>query len=240
MPERKGFLRERDQCAVEEMDRPGCDAAMLERTYAQFPLINAVVSGWRSMYKERIKPLLAAQKASDGPVTLLDIGSGGGDVVRSLARWAARDGFALLATGLDPDERAFTFACAQPSVPGVTYRSAHSNVLVAEGASFDIIVSNHVLHHLSAPELQGLLVDTEALSPKLALHADIARHRIGYALFSASTLPFFPGSFIRRDGLTSIRRSYTRDELAAAVPPLWRVEEGRPFRLILTRGAGHG
>ena len=37
--------------AVEEMDLPGCDPARLDRTYAQFALVNRAVSGWRGIYR---------------------------------------------------------------------------------------------------------------------------------------------------------------------------------------------
>jgi hypothetical protein len=47
-----------------------------------------------------------------------------------------------------------------------------------------------------------------------------------------ATLPL-PASFIREDGLTSIRRSYTPAELTAAAPAGWRVEPGAPFHQIL-------
>jgi len=188
-----------------------------------------VVSGWRGSYRRRIRPLLSPTHRT----TLLDVGCGGGDVARSLSRWAARDGLVLDITAIDPDERAFTFATAQNTLPGVSYRRAFSSELVAEGASFDIVISNHILHHLDSAELGGLLADSQALTGRLALHSDIVRSPVAYAIFSVGTLPFFPGSFIRRDGLTSIRRSYTPAELAAVVPPPWRVETESPYRNAL-------
>ncbi|MGA7206694.1 MAG: methyltransferase domain-containing protein, partial [Specibacter sp.] len=153
---------------------------------------------------------------------------------------AVLDGMSLVITAIDPDPRAHAYASALPATAGVAYRRAHSRELVAEGEGFDVVISNHILHHLDAAELRGLLQDTEALCPRLAVHSDIARSKAAYALFSAGTRPFFPGSFIRRDGLTSIRRSYTATELAAAVPPPWRVEAARPFRLALTLSAEPG
>ena len=56
-----------------------------------------------------------------------------------------------------------------------------------------------------------------------------------------AALPF-RGSFIRADGLTSIRRSYTAAELRAAAPPGWKVRPGFPFRnlLPLERPASEG
>ena len=43
----------------------------------------------------------------------------------------------------------------------------------------------------------------------------------------------FTGSYIREDGLTSIRRSYTAAELAAAAPAGWTVARHAPFRNLL-------
>ena len=222
-------LRGRAVDAIEIMDGLDCDPAMLDRTYAQFPVVNFVVSGWRSMYCRSIRPGLSTTR----PSTLLDVGSGGGDVARSLARWAARDGLRLEVTAIDPDPRAHAWASSRPGVRGLSFRRALSSDLVAEGARFDYVVSNHILHHLNAAELQGVLADSEALARRGALHADIARGRLAYLGFSLGTWPFFHRSYIRPDGLTSIRRSFTATELRRVAPDGWRVRRGHPCRLEL-------
>ena len=223
-------LRERAVDAVEVMDDPNCDADTLRRTYANFKYVNAVVSGLRHSYRHDIRPRLSA----DVPHTLLDIGSGGGDVARSLARWAARDGLLLAITAIDPDARAHDYATSRPALPGLVFRRAWSADLVAAGERFDIVLSNHVLHHLGAAELGALLVDSERLSRGIVLHGDIERHPLAYLGFALGTWPFFRRSYIRADGLTSIRRSFTRRELAAVAPPGWTVRRERPYRLMLT------
>lgn len=219
-------LSRRDTSAVERMDRPDCDEATLNRTYAQFRVVNAAVAGWRSAYRHHLRPVLR----TGGTTTLLDIGSGGGDVARALAGWAARDGRRLEITAVDPDARAHAWAVSRPATPGLTFRRATSAELVAEGRRYDLVVSNHLLHHLDSEQLAGLLADSQRLTRIRALHSDIARHRWAYALFSAGTRPFFPGSFIREDGLISIRRSYTPEELRAVLPSDWRVLRRRPWR----------
>ena len=221
-------LRTRAVDAVEIMDGD-CDPVILDRTYADFHVVNLVVSGWRSMYCRSIRPGLSTTRSS----TLLDIGSGGGDVSRCLARWAARDGLRLEVTAIDPDARAHAWASAQPAVRGLTFRRALSSELVAEGARFDFVVSNHMLHHLNPAELQGVLVDSQALARRGALHADIARGRLAYLGFSIGTWPFFGRSYIRADGLTSIRRSFTAAELRRVAPSGWRVRRAHPYRLEL-------
>ena len=113
------------------------------------------------------------------------------------------------------------------------FRQATSAELVAEGQAFDLVISNHVLHHLSDAELQGLLNDSVKLARRLAVHNDLRRNALAYALFGAGALPM-TGSYIRGDGLTSIRRSYTVAELAAVAPAGWRAERHSPFHCVLT------
>lgn len=222
-------LELRDRHAAERMDDPDCDRQMLERTYAQFQVVNTVVSGWRATYRRLVRPLLRRGATT----TALDIGSGGGDLTRALTRWARRDGYRLRITGIDPDPRAHAWALRRPAEPGLSFRRALSSELVAEGCSVDLVVSNHLLHHLDERQFTALLSDSQRLARGRVIHSDIARSRTGYALFSVGPWPFFPGSFIREDGLTSIRRSYTAPELRAAVPPPWRVEQLGPWRNLL-------
>ena len=179
------FLAHRDAHAVEEMDKPDCDPVLLDRTYAQFGLINSTVAGWRRTWAQQIRPSLSTSR----PSTLLDIGSGGGDMPRAFARWAARDGLRLSILAIDPDERAHAFAISAPQLPGLRFRRAFSADLVAEGERFDVVTSNHLLHHLTPEQLAALLADSERLCSGIAVHNDIERSRLGYLLFSIGTLP---------------------------------------------------
>lgn len=218
--------------AHELMDDPHADPRMLDRTYERFPLINAVVSRWRAVYRRDIRP-----RARKRPIRLLDVGAGGGDVSRALAAWSRRDGLSVTITAVDADARAIQWARSRGG--GVEYRSAHTSELTDAGEAFDLVISNHLLHHLSGDELTALLRDCAALVPDggLVVHRDIERSRFAYLGFAVGTLPFaknlLAGSFIRPDGLTSIRRAYTASELAGVVPSGWQVRRAFPARLEL-------
>lgn len=229
----------------EQMDRPDCDLDALYRTYRGFALVNPVVAGWELTYRSLIRPLLAIggdtgaetggeTGAEEGrAASILDIGSGGGDVARTLARRARRDGLSVHVTALEPDARAHTWASGRRRVPGVEFRRGTSGDLVREGRRFDLVLSNHLLHHLDPGELDGVLADSEALAARRSIHSDIRRSPVAYGLFSAGAglaTPLFPGSFIRADGLASIRRSYRPAELAAALRPGWHVQTQPPWR----------
>jgi 2-polyprenyl-3-methyl-5-hydroxy-6-metoxy-1,4-benzoquinol methylase len=220
-------LATRDTEVVELMDDPGCDLRLLERTYAQFVVVNRLVAGWRRLWARRLRPLLADRPRP----TLLDLGSGGGDVARALAGWARRDGLDLRVTAADPDPRAAAYAFRRPA-EGVELRRASSADLVAEGRTFDVVVSNQVLHHLDDAALHAVLADSERLATRLALHNDLRRSRLAHAVYGAVTLPLARTSFVRTDGLRSIRRSHRPAELDG-VRPGWRAEPYAPFRLLL-------
>lgn len=215
------------------MDDPGCDRAVLERTYAQFPLVNGAFAGWKHTYRTYIRTGFTGPSHS-----LIDIGSGGGDLARALVRWAARDGVSLRVSALDPDPRAQEYARRQPrTTPAISWRTAHSSDLVAAGERADFVVSNHVLHHLTGRERAALWQDSEALARIRVVHSDIARSSAAYLGFFLATSPLaLPGiarsTFIRRDGLTSIRRSLTPGELARELPPGWRVGTQAPARVL--------
>lgn len=209
----------------ERMDEPDCDPLRLQNTYAQFALVNRLVSGWDGIFRRYLGPRLSTGS------NVLDVGCGGGDLARSLARWGERRGTPLRITAIDPDPRALAFAKTRP-VAGVEYLGVDAEKLAADGHRFDCVISNHVLHHLPADRLPGFLEVSAELATGLALHNDLRRHGAAWLAFSL-TRPFFLRSFIVEDGLRSIRRAFTADELRELLPPGWRVDTLAPFRNLV-------
>ena len=220
------LLAKRAFALRERMDDPACDLEKLHNTYAQFQTINGLVAGWRRVYTNFLRPHLAGQ-----PATLLDVGCGGGDVARRMANWAERDKLELHITAVDPDKRALAYARSRPH-PNITFRQAHSADLVAAGEQYDVVISNHLLHHLNNAEVNALCQDSQRLAKRLALHNDIRRSDVAYAGFTLTKL-FFRNSFITEDGLLSIRRSFVPEELEAVTPEGWQVERLFPYRNLL-------
>ncbi|WP_262346280.1 methyltransferase domain-containing protein [Microbacterium testaceum] len=210
------------------MDDPDCDPRALAATYRRFDVVNRLVSAWGHVYRTRVRPEL---RALGRPARVLDLGCGGGDVVVRLAALAARDGLEVEWVGADPDPRARE-AARERERPGVRFVAQGSDDLLAAGERFDLVISNHVLHHLDADGLRRFADDSLALSRGRVLHADIARGRLAYALYAAGIAPLAAGTLLRVDGLRSIRRSYRAPELAAALGAPWQVETPAPFRVL--------
>lgn len=225
------YLSQRDIHTKERMDRRDCDRDELFNTYRQFKIVNRLISGWHRIYKKLLKPEMLKKGEQ---TTLLDIGFGGGDIPIQLAKWTQRDGIDLQITAIDTDPRACEFIQEIDEPRNLTFEQCSSTDLAERGASFDIVISNHLLHHLEVDMFRRMLNETKLLSNRLVLFNDIERSDTGYLLFNLLSRPVFRSSFITEDGLTSIRRSYTADELRRIVPGDWRVQRLFPFRLLLS------
>ncbi|QPZ38942.1 methyltransferase domain-containing protein [Paramicrobacterium chengjingii] len=227
-------LRRRDAALTERMDDPDCDTELLRRTYRRFDVVNRLVAGWQRTYRVHVRPRLQAAQSRGRVPRLLDVGCGAGDVTRALERWALRDGLQVAVTGVDPDAVAIGEASNAASHSGS--RARFLRVRAGDiDEEFDIVVSNHVLHHIN--DLPAFLHETAGCcaSGGLLVHSDIERSLFAYAAFSALALPLTRGNLIREDGLLSIRRSYTASELRVVVPTPWHVTTQSPSRVLLRR-----
>lgn len=225
------LLKQRDTDSKERMDNPDCDREELFNTYEQFSVINSLISRWKPIYNNYIRP---ACKNPSKTYTLLDIGFGGGDLPIKISRWAKNDRLKLDITAIETDSRACEYVEEIETPSEITFRQISSTSLMKEGQTFDFIISNHLLHHLNETELLQLLLETKKMSKSLVLFNDIERSDLGYLLFNLLSRPIFRSSFITEDGLTSIKRSYTSAELKEKVPADWMVKRIFPYRLLLS------
>ena len=227
-------LRERDAALTELMDDPACDPELLAATYRRFGVVNRLVSGWGTVWRTTLRPYLSGLGR---PARVLDLGSGGGDLAERLVALARRDALAVSVTGADPDPRAHAAAITREG-SGVQFVCTDSRALVEAGERYDVVVSNHVLHHLDSESFATFTDDSRALSRGVVLHSDIARSPVAYGLYAVGITPLAPGTLLRTDGLRSIRRSYRPEELERELGDGWRVSPAAPFR-VLAEARGH-
>lgn len=224
------LLSQRDTISKERMDDPNCNPEKLRNTYAQFEHINTIISQWRYIYDQYIRPKLNTHTH----FSLLDIGFGGGDIPIKMAQWLTEDGISFHITAIDPDPRAINYVQSRETANNVEFLQCRLSDLDPTNQQFDFILSNHLLHHLNKQELSKVLSLTEKLCSRSVLFNDLCRSDWAYLLFNIFSRPFFRNSFITEDGLISIKRSFTREELEQVVLENWSVQSLFPFRILLT------
>jgi len=170
-----------------------------------------------------VRPFL---EASPRP-RLLDVGCGSADVPALLVH---RIESPLLAVGVDV--KVLHLQAAPPDVQRV---AADVRSLPFPPQSFDVVTASLFLHHFHGQEVADVLRALWALARRALVVNDLRRARVPYEFGRM----FFPLLFRSQvsvlDGLLSIRRGFTRDELraaftAAGIPV--RIRRTFPYRLL--------
>jgi len=173
------------------------------------------------------------------PLRLLDVGSGYGDLIRTIDRWAARRGLAMELTGLDLSpwsER----AAAEATPPGRPITWATGDVF-DDTRPADVIVSSLFTHHLPNALIARFLHDMETRAEIGWFINDLHRHPLPYFGFAILSKAMGWHPFVRHDGPISIARAFAAADWGVLIaeaglsPETARVAWRFPFRLCVSR-----
>lgn len=226
------MLAERVQ-AEEIMDDPALGKDVYAAVLADLATVNTITMARR--------PTLDFIRRAVGTRThfsLLDVGFGDGDMLRTIGRWAGSRGKSAQLVGIDLNPRSEGIARAKtPAGAPIEYRTGDYADLV--GQRFDLVVSSLVAHHMTHSQLVAFLRFMESEATAGWYINDLHRH--GFAYFGYPILARLAcwHPIVRQDGQLSIARSYRPQEwtpiLAEADIDSARVERRFPFRLCVER-----
>jgi SAM-dependent methyltransferase len=197
---------------IELLDDPSTDTALATRSLQDVARSNRWFGGANAVVAELV-PVLAAARGRSAPLTLLDVGTGAGDIPELARRIADRGGVHLLTMGLE-----VTPALAAASRPRSGDAIAGDALaLPFADRSVDIVTCSQVLHHFEAADGARLLAELNRVARVRVIVADIRRAWAAAAGFWVGSwaLGFHPVS--RHDGVVSVLRGFRAAELSAAV-----------------------
>jgi SAM-dependent methyltransferase len=192
----------------EALDRPGGPTVVVEATLHDIARVNAWLGG-RAAAAFGLDTLLQGTRGGP-PLTLLDVGAGGGDIARHLVRHAARRGVVLAPLAVERHPVAARLCLRE----GVTAAVADGASLPFADRSVDVVLASQLLHHLTPESGAVLLGELSRVARVGVIVADLRRHPIAAIGFwlTAQAMGLHPVT--RRDGVTSVRRGFTRAELS--------------------------
>jgi len=201
------------------MDAPDCDRVALADALEVLGRASRRLGGDRLLRRQVVRVLGGR---SPGPVSIVDIGTGGGDSALSVATHLRRRGWKP--TLVLADLHAATLSICRSRVEsagvraGVEYPPSFVRLDAAAlpfaSRSFDIAVSSLTLHHLEDEDALMLLKELARVGRWGWAVTDLRRSRLAYAavrLLSATAWRRHP--FPREDGPVSILRSFTPTEI---------------------------
>jgi ubiquinone/menaquinone biosynthesis C-methylase UbiE len=204
---------------VEELlDGPLADTAALVGNLRDLARINRLTGG-TSLSERAIADLGAT--TGTGVRSILDVGTGAADIPARLLATARREGRPVTVTASDSRPEVLAAArVARPAldrVDGLELAVADGRGLPWPDGSFDVAHASLVLHHLSPDDAVAFLRELRRVARAGVVVNDLVRGRIywlgGWLLVHATAT----SRFTRNDGPLSVRRAYTRAELAELV-----------------------
>jgi SAM-dependent methyltransferase len=226
------------QVGTELLDDPAAPPGTVETSLRNIARSNRWFGG-ASALRYGLSRLLATRPPRH-PVTLLDLGTGFGDMPRAAVAWGARRGIEIRPLGLELSPVAARMARAS----GVPMVVGCAGAPPLADRSVDLVSVNMVAHHFEPDSVVELFQVCDRLARIGVVICDLRRASLGALAFrvGARLLRFDPVTVA--DGLTSIRRGFTATELSGLLTRAGvraRVARRPGWRIVATwRPAGRG
>ena len=193
----------------EWMDEP-CSYEDFRECLVDLAQVNRLTQAYRPTLRF-LDHLIEVQPPSK-PLHIVDVGCGGGDMLRHIAIWARRRGVAAILTGIDLNPHAARaareFSSSDSAIEWIT-RDAFS---YAPPDGIDIVLSSLFTHHLPEPEIVHFLAWMESTARRAWFINDLCRERTPFRLFTVLAKAMRWHRFVQHDGPVSIRRSFREDD----------------------------
>lgn len=198
------FLTPARRRGVEWLD-VDLDPALQRRSHRDIALANRLFGGIRAVHAE-----LAPWLRQSGPVaTLLDVGTGTGDIPDRLRRLAASHNVLLQVFGLD-GRIELVKATREWPVAGVC---ADALALPFATKAFDFVICSQVMHHFAAEDALQLVREMHRVARRRVVIADLRRSWVAAAGLWLVSFPLGFHKVSRHDGVVSILRGFEDSEL---------------------------
>ena len=194
---------------TEILDSPDVDPQIVARSLADVARANSLFGGIGSALDE----LKDALREVPREATLLDVGTGLGDIPCRAREEARRSGVELTTIGLD----------AAPVLASACRYSVDFSVcanalrLPFADNSIDIVMCSQVLHHFAGSDASALLREMDRVARVSVIVSDIRRSWIAAIGLWLVSFPLRFHAVSRHDGVVSVMRGFTPDELADTV-----------------------
>lgn len=203
------MLALRRRRGVEILDDADIDPATMIRSMQDVERANKIFGGADAAMHEITGALASLPKCA----TLLDVGTGTADIPARAKAFARQRGTTLKTIGFDVSAALLEH-----------FRDRSDSVVVGDAlklpfddSSVDIVICSQVLHHFRERDARTLVTEMNRVARACVVISDLRRSVVaaGGLWLASFLLNFHPVS--RHDGVVSVMRGFTPDELAGIV-----------------------
>lgn len=198
------------RASVELLDDPAADDATVLACLGDVARINRLFGGARAALG-RLDDLFRTERPG-ARLTLLDVGTGVGDIPAAAARLARRRGLDLRLLGV---ERHGAAAREAQRREGIATCVADGFRLPLRDRSVDYVLCSQLLHHFGAEAAVRLLRELDRVARRGVVIADLRRSALAAAGIYLASIPLRLHPTTRRDAVISVFRGFSAAELGA-------------------------
>lgn len=198
---------------IEIMDDLDCKGEVVNQTLIELEVINRWLGG-NQVTIEGIKQLI--NRAELEEISIVDLGCGGGDMLKEIAEWGRHNKLKLNLTGIDANPNIIDFAKSNShGYPEINY--SVQNVFSEDFTQrkSDIIIATLFTHHFNNKELVGLMKNLIAQSRLGVVINDLHRHWLAYYSIKTLTSIFSKSAMVKYDAPLSVLRAFSRNDLSS-------------------------
>ncbi|OON67827.1 methyltransferase domain-containing protein [Hymenobacter sp. CRA2] len=156
---------------------------------------------------------LQPQFAPERPVQIVDVGSGGGDTLRHVARWARSRGLPVALIGVDANAFMVEYAAGRSAqYPEIHY--VQQNIFAPDFAALrpDIIMCSLFCHHFDDEQLTQMLRQWQQQARVAVVINDLHRHPLAYHSIRWLTRLLGGSYLVQNDAPLSVLRGFQRHD----------------------------
>jgi ubiquinone/menaquinone biosynthesis C-methylase UbiE len=191
---------------VELLDDPSADPGVVRSSLRHIARSNRWLGGRAAVRFGLARALESVHRGET--VSLLDVGTGAGDLPLDARRWGERRGIRIQPLGLD---RSIT-AAALARENGVVSLVGCAGTLPVRDRSVDLVLVSQVMHHLRRDAAVRLLLECNRVARRAVIVTDLERARVAVAGFWVVSRMLNFDAATQADGITSVRRGYRLKE----------------------------
>jgi predicted nicotinamide N-methyase len=213
----------------ELLDHPDADPQTVETSLYHIARSNRWFGGWWAVRRGLSRVLAGVPEGTT--LTLLDVGTGTGDLPCRAVEWARRRGITLVPIGVERHRTAARLARDN----GVATLIGCAGALPVGPRRVDLVLASQLVHHLTPAATVDFLVAANRMARVGVVVADLRRSLLAVTGFWIGARLFRFDKATRADGITSVRRGFSRAELTGLLQRAGvsaRVVRSPGFRLV--------